>query len=46
MHWWVILSQTLNLYVFLNTIGIAFCYRYFFANKDLLKTDEEEIDVA
>jgi FlaA1/EpsC-like NDP-sugar epimerase len=45
-HWWVILSQTLNLLVFLTAGAITLLYKKFYAKKDMLKTDEEEIDVA
>ena len=45
-HWWVSVAMALNIVVLLGTILIATLYKLNFAKRDLLKSDEEEIDQA
>lgn len=45
-HYYVIVAHTYNIIVLLITLCIAALYRYFFAKRDLLKADDEEIDAA
>lgn len=45
-HWWVSLMHAINISVLIFTASITAIYGYFLARKDLLKTDDEEIDQA
>jgi len=42
-HWLIQLAHWVNVIVFTLSAIIAICYRRNFAARDLLKTDEEEI---
>lgn len=45
-HWYLIFMHSINIAVLIYSIVIASCYRYWFASRDMLKTDDEEIDQA
>ena len=44
--WWIRLMHLCNLGVLVFSILIASCYRHYFSRRDLLKTDEEEIQTT
>ena len=43
-HWWVSLMHAVNIAVLCVTTFVTVMYARFFAKRDLLKTDDEEID--
>jgi hypothetical protein len=45
-HWYISFSIVLNFVVLIIAICVAVLYRFFFAKRDLLKGDEEQIDAA